>query len=169
MTLERVIAYARQIASALQYAHDQKVVHRDVKPANILLSDFGIAIAAHATQSLSTQHTAGTVRYMAPEQAIGQARAASDQYALAVCIYEWITGEPPFQGTSFIEVALKHREGIPPHLLERGIALDIEDRGILNQINTVIMQALSKDPKARFPRVLDFAQALEHIEINHTL
>ncbi len=105
--LPTVLVYTAQVASALQYAHEQRLVHRDVKPENmffrsddvILLSDFGIATTVHTTGSYSSTSSApgigGTVLYMAPEQLRGQPRAASDQYALGIVCYEWLTGSPP--------------------------------------------------------------------------
>src|SRR5579875_1728395 len=104
LPLRRITFYVYEIAKALQYAHDQKVIHRDVKPENLLLgpgntiqlSDFGLAVVAHQTHSLSEQDALGTTMYMAPEQARGHARPASDQYALGVLVYEWLTGYPPF-------------------------------------------------------------------------
>ena len=161
---ERMMFYVLQIAEALQYAHDEKVVHRDVKPENILigsrnellLSDFGIAIAAHGTASLSEQAVAGTVVYMAPEQARGQARRASDQYALAIMIYEWICGTPPFTGTA-VEVLLKHQlEQLP--LTEKKNRIFDHPGDYASQ---VIMKALAKDPHERYPSVMAFARALE--------
>jgi serine/threonine protein kinase len=101
ISLAQIIAYVHQVADALQYAHDHRVIHRDVKSANMLLnphgdvvlSDFGIAAGAHSTSSLLTQDIAGTVYYMAPEQIQRQPRCESDQYALAVGVYEWLAGE----------------------------------------------------------------------------
>ena len=122
VALATVVEYVRQIASALQYAHDQQLVHRDVKAENmlldddrqVLLSDFGIAIHARSTASLGTQDAIGTVTYMAPEQLRKKARPASDQYALATIAYEWLAGAPPFDGTP-IEVALQHiNDPMPP-------------------------------------------------------
>src|SRR5207245_5201128 len=107
-------------ADALQFAHEQRVIHRDVKPENmllgrreeVLLSDFGIATVANSTASLSAQGTFGTIGYMAPEQIEGHPRAASDQYALGVVVYEWLCGERPFDG-SITEVMLQHLS-MPP-------------------------------------------------------
>src|SRR6266849_11103659 len=94
--LPQIVPYVKQVAAALQYAHEQKFIHRDVKPENmlvgrqqeVLLSDFGLAALAHSSASLSTQEAVGTLPYMAPEQIEGHPRAASDQYALGVVIYE---------------------------------------------------------------------------------
>ena len=104
--------YVRQVASALQYAHDQKLIHRDVKPENmllgrnneVLLSDFGIALVTQSSFSQSTEDVViGTMAYMAPEQIQGKARPASDQYALGVVVYEWLSGMKPFNG-SYVEI-----------------------------------------------------------------
>ena len=115
LPLNTIMAYVHPIATALQYAHKKHVVHRDIKPDNllinreneILLSDFGIAVATHNTHSLRTQEVIGTVTYMAPEQLRGKARPTSDQYALGVVVYEWLCGVPPFDGAP-IEVAMHH-------------------------------------------------------------
>src|SRR5438128_1404173 len=110
-----IVPIVMQIATALQHAHDQKLIHRDVKPENmllespshILLSDFGIAVAAHSSRSMNTQNSAGTVYYMSPEQIQGKPRPATDQYALAITVYEWLCGTRPFEGTSW-EVIAQH-------------------------------------------------------------
>jgi serine/threonine protein kinase len=107
LPLERIVPLVRQVAAALQYAHDNRVIHRDVKPQNmllsnqneVLLSDFGIAVLAHTESSLTTQEMAGTVPYMAPEQIRGKPRPASDQYALGIVVYEWLCGVRPFRGS----------------------------------------------------------------------
>src|SRR2546427_195028 len=100
LPLPEVLTSVKQIASALQYAHGEQVIHRDVKPENmllgyhdrLLLADFGIALITSSSHSLSTQPVVGTPAYMAPEQFVGKPCPASDQYALAVVVYEWITG-----------------------------------------------------------------------------
>ena len=163
LPLATIVGYVRQIASALQYAHDQRVIHRDVKPENMLLgrrnevliSDFGIALVTsthyHSTQG--AQDLVGTIAYMAPEQIHAHALPASDQYALGVVIYEWLCGTRPFQG-SFTEIAVKHALASPPPLRE--IA-----PGVSEAVGDVVMRALAKDPQQRFPSMHDFAVALE--------
>ena len=118
-----IVSSVKQVADALQYAHEQKVIHRDVKPENmllgrreeVLLSDFGIATIAHSTTSLSAQPTVGTLAYMAPEQIEGHPRTASDQYSLGVVVYEWLCGSRPFAG-SLTEIMVKHLSMPPPSL-----------------------------------------------------
>lgn len=160
--LSTVMAYVKQVTAALQYAHDQQLVHRDVKPENMLveaqgsivLGDFGIAIPVYNTQAFSTQEVGGTPYYMAPEQCRGKAREASDQYALGVVVYEWLCGILPFYGASAIEIAMRHLMDPPPSLQERVV-------GIPAEVEQVVLRALAKDPQDRFPNVLEFAQALE--------
>jgi predicted ATPase/DNA-binding CsgD family transcriptional regulator len=155
------IASVKQVAAALQYAHERKVIHRDVKPENmlvgrreeVLLSDFGIATVTHSTASEVVHGTSGTVAYMAPEQIEGHPRAASDQYALGVVVYEWLCGQRPFEG-SVTEVMVQHLTMPPPPLRARVPTLSAE-------IEQVALQALVKDPKDRFASVQDFALALE--------
>jgi len=156
-----IVSYVKQIADALQYAHGQKLIHRDVKPENmllgrryeVLLSDFGIALVTQSSRYQGTRDVVGTVAYMAPEQIQGKPRPASDQYALGVVVYEWITGERPFQG-SFTEIAVQHTVTPPPPLHEKvpSISLDVE---------RVVLTALAKDPQQRFSSVQAFANALE--------
>jgi serine/threonine protein kinase/sugar lactone lactonase YvrE len=159
--LPTIVSYVKQVASALQYAHDERLVHRDVKPENmligvqnqVLLSDFGIATIAHGTASQSVEAMAGTIPYMAPEQIQGHPRSASDQYSLGVVVYGWLCGDNPFHGT-LTEVAVQHATMPPPSLREKvsTISPDVEQ---------VVTTALAKDPKQRFGSVLAFATALE--------
>ena len=109
LPLGQIVSYTRQIAEALAFAHQRQLVHRDIKPENLLLgrqgealvSDFGIAIMVDPSYSHPSQEIAGTLAYIAPEQLNGLPQPASDQYGLAVVIYEWITGVCPFEGESF--------------------------------------------------------------------
>ncbi len=159
-----VVSYTRQVAAALFYAHEQKVIHRDVKPENmlvgrrneILLTDFGIALVAQSSRYSGThgiQDMAGTIAYMAPEQIHSQACPNSDQYSLGIVVYEWLSGTRPFQG-SFTEIAVKQTMALPPSLREK-----VPD--IPPAVEEVVMKALAKDPQQRFENVQVFALALE--------
>jgi tetratricopeptide (TPR) repeat protein len=160
--LATIVSYVRQVAAALQHAHDEKLIHRDVKPENMLLgynkevilSDFGIAAVAHSTASLKTQADAGTIYYMAPEQIRGKPRPTSDQYALGVTVYEWLCGARPFDGSLAIEIAMKHITEPPPPLRDKIPILSPE-------IEKVVMKALAKEPQQRFGSIQEFAYALE--------
>lgn len=161
LPLTAIVSYVRQVASALQYAHEHRLVHRDVKPENILLelnndillSDFGIALVAQSSRYQNTQETAGTIAYMAPEQLQGKPRPASDQYSLGIVVYEWISGDRPFHG-SFTEMYSQHLFVPPPPLSQKVPTL-------LHDVDAVVQAALAKDPQQRFPTVQAFAEALE--------
>jgi len=162
-TLSTVYSYVKQVADALSYAHGQGLIHCDIKPENILLkkedevlvSDFGIAEIAHATQSMpSPKEVVGTPAYMAPEQFRGRPHRASDQYALAVMVYEWLCGELPFSGPQFEAYAHQHQFIPPISLLEKQVPISKE-------LNDVLMKGLAKEPKQRFASVKEFAGALE--------
>jgi WD40 repeat protein len=161
LPLPTVVEYVSQIAEALQYAHDRNVVHRDVKPENILLdennkvklSDFGIALIVHSSRQQSMQSVIGTIAYMSPEQIQGKPLSASDQYALGVIVYEWLSGLRPFQG-SFLELCAQHLFAPPPSLAEQVPTLD-------PAVERVVLTALSKDPARRFAGVRAFAAALQ--------
>jgi serine/threonine protein kinase len=161
LPLATIVTYARQVAEALDYAHNQRLIHRDVKPENMLLnardevmlSDFGIATLSHSSRSQSTEAVVGTAAYMAPEQFLGKPRPASDQYALGITVYEWLTGSRPFQG-SFLEISGQHLHALPPPLRAQRPDLSSE-------AEAAVLRALAKDPHDRFPNVLAFADALE--------
>lgn len=163
-----VISYVAQVTAALQYAHLRGVMHLDIKPANmlggrnneILLSDFGIALAARTSHEPSLAGILGTLPYMAPEHLHGKPVPASDQYSLGVVVYEWLCGHPPFEGS---QAALfsQHNFAAPPSLQAR-------IPGVPPAVDQVVLRALAKDPHQRFPRVLDFAGALEEA-INRSL
>ena len=160
LPLDIVVTYTLQVAGALQFAHDRKLIHRDVKPDNILsgpnsqiwLSDFGITTIAHSSRSLNTQDSAGTITYMAPEQFQGKPRPASDQYALSIIVYEWICGERPFNGTA-MEVAMQHAQAVPPSMREKVPTLS-------PTVEQVVLKALEKNHEKRYESVYEFAQAL---------
>jgi serine/threonine protein kinase len=125
LPLRVIIPYVKQVAAALQHAHDRNIVHRDIKPENmlvdtdktVLLSDFGIALLVeHRTRSMARHEAIGTAAYMAPEQIKEKPRPASDQYSLAVVVYEWLCGTYPFDGPNDIAIALQHINTPPPPL-----------------------------------------------------
>ncbi len=161
LSLATIIPYVRQVANALQYAHQLKLIHRDIKPENmllgrhgeVLLSDFGFVLIAQSSISQSTKEMAGTMPYMAPEQLQGKPRAASDQYALGVVVYEWLAGDRPFQG-SVLEIATQHMTRPPVSLRSKNPAIPPE-------VEEVVFTALAKDPQQRFATVQAFATALE--------
>ena len=154
-----VLEYVEQVAAALQYIHNQHLIHRDVKPENlllgpydeVLLSDFGISLAARRTV-VRTQTVVGTVAYMAPEQIRGRPCLASDQYALGVMVYEWLCGFRPFRGSPG-SIVRQHLHARPPSLCERV-------PGLPPAVEQVVMRALAKNPRYRFESVQDFAWAL---------
>jgi serine/threonine protein kinase len=123
---EAILPLVQQTAAALQYAHDQHIIHRDVKPENlllsrddtVLLSDFGIALVAQTSRRHTAEEILGTVAYMAPEQLHGKPRPESDQYALGVTVYEWLSGRLPFTGT-YREMALQQVMADPPSLQDQ--------------------------------------------------
>ena len=156
-----------QAAEALQHAHDRQIIHQDVKPSNflirsrekaqsvpdILLADFGIAKLT-TTASSTSQSIRGTPVYMAPEQWQGKPTLASDQYALGIMAYELLTGHPPFLGVPGT-VMFQHLTTTPTPPSALNPLLSVE-------VDTAVLQALAKEPEARFPSILAFASALEN-------
>src|SRR5579859_7893757 len=161
LPLDLLVAYVEQIGSVLSYLHANKIVHRDLKPENLLLredgtlllSDFGLAhVVRTNTTYLSTRALRGTLEYLAPELWRGHAAIASDQYAFAIMVYEWITGVRPFGGLVG-ELCYQHLYEFPRPLgLHRG--------DLPPQVEHIILTALAKDPARRFANVRTFVQAL---------
>ena len=161
LPLTTILPIIMQAASALQYIHNQGLIHCDVKPDNLLLgpnnevwvSDFGIAQYTQCAENQQRKELRGTFAYTAPEQLCGKPLPASDQYALAVMVYEWLCGQRPFQGT-MLSIWSQHLYSQP---------LSLRDRmpGISSAVEQVVFKALAKDPAQRFTHVLDFATALE--------
>src|SRR5216117_1419608 len=166
LSQEEAIRIITEVAGALSYAHSRGVVHRDIKPDNIMLSDgtavvadFGIAHAVTAAgdaQHLTQTGTViGTPAYMSPEQATGSTEidGRSDQYSLACVVYEMLVGEPPFTGPTAQAVMARHSLDAvsPPSIVRASIPDAVED---------ALLRALAKTPADRFPTTALFAEAL---------
>jgi serine/threonine-protein kinase len=164
LPVEEAVKIAREVADALQYAHDHDVVHRDIKPENVLLSgghalvaDFGIARAIRAAGGLKLTDTGlavGTPAYMSPEQATGQTEVdgRADIYALGCLVYEMLTGTPPFSGPSAQAVMARHSvDPVPPLTTVRAVPAQLE---------RAVLKALAKSPADRWASATGFAEAL---------
>lgn len=159
LPLHDILFYVKQIGSALQYMHTLGLIHRDIKPDNlllthndlVLLADFGITV--FKDQELEERDRMGTAIYVAPEQICGRPCLQSDQYSLAAVIYEWLCGEPPFIGN--------HQAIIKQQLFTSPIPLRARLHRLPIAVNNVIMQALSKEPSERFSNIQEFVDTLE--------
>ena len=150
---ETALRWLREAASALDAAHEAGIVHRDIKPGNLLLddrdrlaiADFGIARLALEDQLTATGQVLGTASYISPEQAVGKpATAASDRYALAVVAFELLTGSRPFRAEHFAAQARAHVEDLPPLASER-------DPSLPRGVDAVLDRGLAKEPDERWP------------------
>ncbi|MFN5935339.1 MAG: protein kinase domain-containing protein, partial [Roseiflexaceae bacterium] len=174
LPVQQVLQIAAAIAEGLDAAHQLGMVHRDVKPQNIMVSndetakitDFGIAKSGLSTAQTETGVTFGTADYISPEQARGQpATAQSDIYALGVTIYEALTGQLPFVGDSAVAVALQHVGSKPPPIRRH-------NPNVSQSLETLIMRALAKNPSERPTTAKEFAQLLraqEETEVRETV
>jgi eukaryotic-like serine/threonine-protein kinase len=163
LPVRRALELALDVAGGLAFAHDHGLVHRDVKPQNVLLSregevkvtDFGIARSLHMEHGVTQTGTVlGTGEYLAPEQASGkQVSPATDVYSLGVVLWELLAGDVPFVGENFVAVALRHVNEPAPSLRER--RPDVTPR-----LEAAVDRALAKDPGRRFPSMAAFAKEL---------
>jgi eukaryotic-like serine/threonine-protein kinase len=163
LPVRRALELALAVADGLAFAHDHGLVHRDVKPQNVLLSregevkvtDFGIARSLHVEHGVTQTGTVlGTGEYLAPEQASGKSVSpATDVYSLGVVLWELLAGDVPFVGENFVAVALRHVNEPPPSLRER--RPDVSPR-----LEAAVERALAKDPARRFPSMAAFAEEL---------
>jgi serine/threonine-protein kinase len=158
------VDYARQILSALRFAHRNGLVHRDIKPHNVLVdaeghvkvTDFGIARAG-ASQMTEEGSIIGTAQYLSPEQARGtQVDQSSDLYSLGIVLYEMLTGQVPFTGDSPVEIAMKHLSATPPQLRDKR-------PDIPHSLELVVLRALAKDPAARYQSAEEMDADLERV------
>lgn len=159
---DRAAAVAAQVATALQAAHEKGLVHRDVKPGNVMVDregrvkvvDFGIARAAADDTLTQTGHVLGTASYLSPEQAQGRpVDARSDVYSLGCVLYQMLTRRAPFEGDTPVAIAYKHVNETPPRPSEL-------EPSIPSYLDEAVMRALEKDPDARFPTAEAFRAAI---------
>ena len=152
LTVPEVIDIVLQITNGLSVAHDSYIIHRDIKPQNILIldnglikiTDFGIAVAMNATQLTQTNSVMGSVHYLPPEQASGKgATLQSDIYSIGILMYELLTGKLPFKGDNAVEIALKHLKEPMPSIRD-----EIPD--IPQSVENIILKATAKNPKNRY-------------------
>jgi len=161
---EEAIPLFTQLCDAVQYAHEQGIIHRDIKPQNVLLQsrthvllgDFGIARDLTQTHITTTGAGIGTVEYMAPEQALGQTDTRSDIYSLGVVLYQMLTGQVPYTGSTPFQVLMRHTtEPLPdPRQLNPNLPADVV---------SVLQRALAKDPTQRFQSAQALGRAIHQV------
>lgn len=152
LTVPEVVDIMLQITNGLSVAHDSYIIHRDIKPQNIMIlenglvkiTDFGIAMAMNATQLTQTNSVMGSVHYLPPEQANGKgATLQSDIYSMGILMYELLTGSLPFKGDNAIEIALKHLKEPLPSIRD-------ELPNIPQSVENIILKSAAKNPKNRY-------------------
>ena len=164
LTVAEVIDIMTQITDGLSAAHEAYIIHRDIKPQNIMIldngmikiTDFGIAMTLNATQLTQTNSVMGSVHYLPPEQASGQtATTKSDIYSAGILMYELLTGSVPFKGENAVEIALKQmKERIP--------SIRKQNPLIPQSIENIVLKATAKNPKNRYDSIKDMHEDLVH-------
>jgi len=163
LPIPQALAYTHEMLEALRFAHRHGIIHRDIKPHNILIgerlkvTDFGIARAG-ASQMTEAGSIMGTAQYLSPEQARGApVTAASDLYSVGIVLYEMLTGKVPFTGDSAIEIAMKHlnEPPKPPSKIRPEIS---------EELDAVVLRALSKNPEDRYQTAEEFSEDLHRVE-----
>lgn len=163
LTLTEVIDIMSQLTDGLSHAHEAYIIHRDIKPQNIMIednglvkiTDFGIAMALNSTQLTQTNSVMGSVHYLPPEQANGKGSTVkSDIYSLGILMYELLTGSVPFKGDNAVEIALKHMKEKLPSIRK-------QNPTIPQSIENIVLKATAKNPKNRYDTVKDMYNDLQ--------
>lgn len=164
LTVSEVIDIMTQLTNGLSSAHDAYIIHRDIKPQNILIldngmikiTDFGIATSMNATQLTQTNSVMGSVHYLPPEQAAGKtATIKSDIYSLGILMYELLTGSVPFKGDNAVEIALKQMK-------ERVPSIRKQNPLIPQSVENIILKSTAKNPKNRYENVKEMNEEIIH-------
>lgn len=167
LPVEEAIKIMKQLTNAISHAHANGLIHRDIKPQNVLMdkqgnvkvTDFGIALALSATALTQTNSVLGSVHYLSPEQARGGvATKKSDIYSLGIVFYELLTGELPFSGQTPVSIALKHLQDETPSVRTLNTAIP-------QSVENIVLQATAKDPFHRFESVFEMESAL-HVALD---
>jgi len=170
LTLTEVIDIMSQVTDGISHAHEAYIIHRDIKPQNIMIednglvkvTDFGIAMALNATQLTQTNSVMGSVHYLPPEQASGKGSTIkSDIYSMGILMYELLTGNVPFKGDNAVEIALKHmKEKIP--------SIRKQNPAIPQAVENILLKATAKNPRNRYDSAKTMHEDLIHcLELEH--
>lgn len=172
LTITEVIDIMSQVTDGMAHAHDSYIIHRDIKPQNIMIldngmikiTDFGIAMALNSTQLTQTNSVMGSVHYLPPEQAAGKGSTIrSDIYSMGILMYELLTGQVPYKGDNAVEIALKHLKEPLPSI--RKILPELPQ-----SIENIILKATAKNPQNRYKDAREMHQdiitALDESRIN---
>ncbi|MDE6657234.1 MAG: protein kinase [Oscillospiraceae bacterium] len=171
LTWQDSVHFVIQVLRALQHAHDKGIVHRDIKPQNIMMfedgtikvMDFGIAKSAREQAFTATDQTIGTVHYISPEQARGdQTDEKSDIYSVGVMFYEMLTGRKPFDSDKPVTIAVMHMKNMPkrPRAINPDIPAGLEE---------IILRAMEKDPENRYQTASDMIKDIESFKSNPSM
>ena len=164
LTLTEVIDIMTQLTDGISHAHESYIIHRDIKPQNIMIlddgkikiTDFGIAMALNATQLTQTNSVMGSVHYLPPEQASGKnATIKSDIYSMGILMYELLTGTVPFRGDNAVEIALKHMKDKIPSVRK-------QDPAIPQSVENILLKATAKNPRNRYDSAKEMHEDLLH-------
>ncbi|MCJ1662292.1 Stk1 family PASTA domain-containing Ser/Thr kinase [Staphylococcus sp. NRL 16/872] len=168
LSIDTAINYIDQILKGVQQAHEKRIVHRDIKPQNILIDknktlkifDFGIAKALSETAMTQTNHVLGTVQYLSPEQAKGEAtNETTDIYSIGIVLYEMLLGHPPFNGETAVSIAIKHIQESIPNVTDKR-------QDVPQSLSNVVLKATAKNPTHRYQSISEMREDLSSVLVS---